>query len=328
MRTLVTGGAGFIGSHLVDALVERGDPVLVLDDLSSGRRENLAGALSAGAVLAEGDVTDRELVLAQAAAFQPELCFHLAAQVDVRKSVADPAHDAEVNLIGTINLLDAMRAGPASRAAFVLASTGGAIYGEGEGRELPLGESATALPEAPYGASKHAAEQYLSLYRRIYDVPAVAMRFGNVYGPRQDPHGEAGVVAIFCGLLREGRALRVFGDGEQTRDYVYVGDVVAALLAAGSRIGEAGTELAGPFNVGTGEETSVLELIARLGRGVGVDPPVEHAPERFGEVARISIDPGAARRELDWAPAVDLDAGLLATYEALSETSERSAKTM
>lgn len=326
MRALVSGGAGFIGSHLVDALVGRGDRVLVLDDLSSGRRGNLAGALKKGAALAEGDLADRDFVRAQVEDFAPDRAFHLAAQVDVRKSVADPAFDARINLLGTINLLEALR-GEAAAAPVVFASTGGAIYGEGDGRDLPLAEAAEAAPEAPYGASKLAGEQYLALYRRIYEQPTVSMRFANVYGPRQDPHGEAGVVAIFCGLLREGRPLRVFGDGMQTRDYVYVGDVVTALIAADERLG-AGATPAGPFNVGTGVETTVLDLVQRLGRIAGTGADVEHAPARLGEVARISIDPDAAARELGWEPATSLDAGLRATYEALGEASARSANTM
>lgn len=316
MRALVTGGAGFIGSHLVDALLAGGADVLVVDDLSSGRRENLSDALERGAALAEGSVADAGYLAGEVERFKPERIFHLAAQVDVRKSVADPQHDAGINVIGTINVLEAARA--LSGAAVVFASTGGAIYGEGEGREVPFTEAAEAAPEAAYGASKLAGESYVALYRRLYGLPGMALRFGNVYGPRQDPHGEAGVVAIFSGLLREGRPLRVFGDGEQTRDYIFVDDVVAAMLAAETALAERGDAVAGPFNVGTGEETSVLELAARLGVAAGVEPVLEHKPERLGEVQRVSIDPAAASRELGWSPRTDLDAGLARTYSALA----------
>lgn len=316
MRALVTGGAGFIGSHLVDALIERGREVLVIDDLSSGRRENLARALERGAALAEGSIEDARFLGGQVEQFAPERVFHLAAQVDVRKAVADPQYDAGVNVVGTINLLEAVRS--LAGAAVVFASTGGAIYGEGEGRGLPFAEAAAVAPESAYGTSKLAGELYLGLYRRLYGVPTVAMRFGNVYGPRQDPHGEAGVVAIFSGLLRESRPLRIFGDGAQTRDYVFVADVVAAMLAAEAALGERGSELEGPFNVGTGEETSVLELASRLGAVAGVEPALDHEPARLGEVQRVSIDPAAAGRELGWSPSTDLDAGLAQTYGALA----------
>ncbi|HEY2959475.1 MAG TPA: NAD-dependent epimerase/dehydratase family protein, partial [Actinomycetota bacterium] len=226
MRTLVTGGAGFIGSALVDRLVDEGHEVVVLDDLSSGSVENLADALASGhAEHVEADIAGPGLgtVLAEA---RPEVVFHLAAQIDVRRSVSEPIFDLGVNVAGTVNLLEAARQTQARR--FILASTGGAIYGEGAGRPLPLDEQAECRPDAPYGQSKYAAEGYLSLYGRLYGLSAVALRLGNVYGSRQDPLGEAGVVAIFCGVLLGDGVPRVFGDGRQTRDYVYVGDVVAA----------------------------------------------------------------------------------------------------
>jgi UDP-glucose 4-epimerase len=314
LRSLVTGGAGFIGSHVVDALLGRGDEVLVLDDLSSGRRANLEGALERGAELVEGSVLDADLVGAQVERFAPSRAFHLAAQVDVRKSVADPAFDAAVNVVGTVNVLAALAALP-ERASLVFASTGGAIYGEGEGRPQPMGEAEPAVPEAPYGTAKYAAEQYVDLYRRTAGVPAASLRFANVFGPRQDPHGEAGVVAIFCGRIREGRELTVFGDGRQTRDYVYVADVAAAILAADEAIA-AGRVPAGPLNVGTGRETSVLDLIEALGAVAGVEPEVEHQPRRDGEVERVAIDPAAAERELGWRPSTSLRDGLAATYES------------
>src|SRR3954452_6454136 len=261
MRTLVTGGAGFIGSHLVDALLRRGDEVEVLDDLSTGRRENLSGALEAGAKLVEADVSDESSVAGTIESRPPDAIFHLAGQMDVRVSVSDPFFDARVNVGGTINVLDAARQAGTGRVVF--ASTGGAIYGEGDWRDPPLDETAEVLPDAPYGQSKHAAEGYLSLFCRLYGLSTVSLRLGNVYGPRQDPFGEAGVVAIFCGALLGGRTPRVFGDGRQTRDYVYVADIVEAMLTAGDADG------VGTFNVGTGTETSVLDLGRMIGEACG-----------------------------------------------------------
>src|SRR5262245_2773841 len=231
MKALVTGGAGFIGSNLVDALLARGDEAIVVDDLSTGRRENLEGALAGGATLVEVDIREREALADVAREQRPEAVFHLAAQIDVRKSVADPAFDASINVGGTANVLEAARAAGSPRVVF--SSTGGAIYGEGEGQRLPLAEGAPIAPMAPYGQSKAAGEGYLSLYRRLYGLSSVSLRLGNVYGPRQDPLGEAGVIAIFCGRLLAGQRPTVYGDGRQTRDYIHVDDVVAALLAAG-----------------------------------------------------------------------------------------------
>ena len=307
MRALVTGGAGFIGSNVVDALVERGDEVTVLDDLSTGRRENLEAALAAGAKLIVGDITSPNDVSPAFADARPDVVMHLAAQIDVRRSVADPEFDLGVNVGGTIKLLEAARAAGVRRFAF--ASTGGAIYGEGDGRTLPLDESAECRPDAPYGQSKLAAEGYLGLFSRLHGLETVALRFGNVYGPRQDPLGEAGVVAIFCGALLEGRSPTVFGDGLQTRDYIYVGDVVSAFLGAAS------SGAVGSFNVGTGIETNVLELGAALAAAAGVDFAPEMAPPRAGEVRRIAIDSARATRELGWTAATDLDSGLAKTLE-------------
>ncbi|MGC1851907.1 MAG: NAD-dependent epimerase/dehydratase family protein, partial [Solirubrobacterales bacterium] len=256
MRALVTGGAGFIGSNLVDALLARGDAVTVVDDLSTGRRENLDGALAAGAELAELDIREAAALAEVVARAQPEIVFHLAAQIDVRRSLEDPAFDAAINIGGTANLLEAMRMAGSPRIVFV--STGGAIYGEGEGQRLPLDESTPIAPLSAYGQSKFAAEGYLALYERLYGLSGVSLRLGNVYGPRQDPLGEAGVIAIFCGRLRAGERPTVYGDGRQTRDYIYVGDVVAAALAAA----ESGAS--GPVNIGSGIETDVLELAAQL----------------------------------------------------------------
>lgn len=312
MKALVSGGAGFIGSHLVDALAARGDEVLVIDDLSSGRRENLAGALARGARLMEADVSDDVAVAEAFAEHEPQLVFHLAAQIDVRRSVSDPVFDLRINVGGTVNMLEGARAAGASR--FLLASTGGAIYGEGAGRPLPLPESAKCLPDAPYGQSKLAAEGYLSLWGRLHGVPAVALRLGNVYGPRQDPHGEAGVVAIYCGALLGDGTPRVFGDGSQTRDYIYVADVVSAFLAA------AGSSATGAFNVGTGVETSVIELGEEIAALCGRPFEPEMAPARAGEVQRISIDSAAAGRQLGWSPAHTLAQGLGETVESFRDS--------
>jgi UDP-glucose 4-epimerase len=310
MRILVTGGAGFIGSNLVDALLARGDEVTVVDDLSTGRRENLKGALAAGAMLAEVDIRDRSAIEGIAVETRPEVVFHLAAQIDVRKSVADPAFDASINVGGTANVLEAARSAGCGRVVFT--STGGAIYGEGDGQELPLGEDAPLAPEAPYGQSKFAAEGYLSLYERLHGLSSISLRLGNVYGPRQDPLGEAGVIAIFCGKLRGGGRPTVFGGGRQTRDYIYVGDVVSAALAG------AGSEATGAINVGTGVETDVLELVRLLGELGGTDDfEPELAPARPGEVQRISIDPSRAEHELGWKPQMGLEEGLRVTLDSI-----------
>ncbi len=310
MRCLVTGGAGFIGSNLVDALLARGDEVTIVDDLSTGRRVNLEGALAAGAELAEIDIRDAAGLAALAAARRPETVFHLAAQIDVRKSLEDPAFDAAVNVGGTANVLEAARGADSARVVFV--STGGAIYGEGAGQDLPLDESAPIAPMSAYGQSKFAAEGYLALFERQYGISGMALRLGNVYGPRQDPLGEAGVVAIFCGLVESGGQPTVYGDGTQTRDYIYVGDVVdAALAAAASRAG-------GAVNIGTGREASVLELVEILGRLGGRDDfEPQLAPPRPGEVQRISLDSGLAERALGWKPRVSLEDGLRLTLDAL-----------
>jgi UDP-glucose 4-epimerase len=310
MRALVTGGAGFIGSNLTDALLARGDEVLIVDDLSTGRRENIEQALANGATLIEADIRDRAAIEEIAGRERPEVIFHLAAQIDVRKSIADPAFDASINVGGTANVLEAARAAETRRVVF--SSTGGAIYGEGDGQELPLPESAPLAPEAPYGQSKFAGEGYLSLYERLYGLSSVPLRLGNVYGPRQDPLGEAGVVAIFCGKLRAGERPTVFGDGKQTRDYIYVGDVVSAMLAA------AAAETSGPINIGTGIETDVLELVSALGElGGNGDFEPEFAPPRTGEVQRISIDPARAASELGWWAEMDLKEGLRVTLDSI-----------
>jgi UDP-glucose 4-epimerase len=310
MRCLVTGGAGFIGSNLVDALLAHGDGVTVVDDLSTGRMSNLEPGLANGAELVEMDIRDRDGLADLAGEKRPEAIFHLAAQIDVRKSLADPFFDAGINVGGTANVLEAARASECRR--LVSISTGGAIYGEGEGQQLPLPEDAPIAPMSAYGQSKFAAEGYVSLYERLYGLSGVSLRLGNVYGPRQDPLGEAGVIAIFCGLLKEGGRPTVFGDGKQTRDYVYVGDVVSAALAA------AGSQATGAINIGTGNETDVLELIESLKNLSGnesFDP--EFAPERTGEVQRITIDASRAERELGWRAGMGLEEGLRVTLDSI-----------
>jgi UDP-glucose 4-epimerase len=314
LKAIVTGGAGFVGSNLVDALVERNDEVTVLDDISTGRRENLDGALERGARLIECDIRDSERVISILAEVEPEVVYHLAAQIDVRVSTARPAFDTEVNVLGTVNMLEAARAAGARR--FVYTSTGGAIYGEAD--ELPTPEHAPINPEAPYGQAKYAGEGYCGLYRRLHGLSTVSVRLGNVYGPRQDPLGEAGVIAIFCGRLLDGGRPTVFGDGKQTRDYIYVRDVVDAITAA------AASEAHGAFNVGRGVGTSVLDLVEAL-RALGQDLGVgsdggfepEFAPPRPGEVRRSTLDPAKARAELGFEAAVDVEDGLRRTLETL-----------
>jgi UDP-glucose 4-epimerase len=301
VRALVTGGAGFIGSHLVDALIARGDEVTVLDDLSSGRSENLQGALAAGATLEVADVSDPGRVAGIFATAAPELVLHLAAQIDVRRSVADPGRDATVNVLGTIAVLEAARAAETRRVVF--SSTGGGLYGDAD--VLPTPEDHPIRPVAPYGQGKLAAEGYCSLYTRLHGLSTVALRYGNVYGRRQDLHGEAGVVAIFCGHLIAGRPPTMFGDGGQTRDWVEVSDVVRANLLA------AESDLTGPVNIGHGQETSVADLLTALS-SVAERPPPEpiYAAERPGEVRRSCLDVSRARRELGWEAEVALHDGL------------------
>jgi UDP-glucose 4-epimerase len=295
MRAVVTGGAGFIGSNVADALVARGDDVHILDNLSHGRRENVHPA----AQLHEADIrTDTADVFADV---KPDLCIHLAAQIDVRVSVERPDVDADVNVVGTIRILEAARE---HGTKIVFSSTGGAIYGE---CDAPASEDHPREPLAPYGVSKLAAEEYIAAYNRLYGSTHVSLRYGNVYGPRQDPHGEAGVVAIFMNTLRDGKTARIYGDGTQTRDYVFVGDVVSATLAAATHDG-------GVFNVGTGTETSVLDLYERVQRVTGSDRPAELAPARPGELQRSVLDPSRAKRELGWQPRRSLDDGLAATW--------------
>ena len=297
MRAVVTGGAGFIGSTLVDALVTRGDEVHVVDDLSSGRREQV----NADATLHVADVRDPLVdVLGEA---QPEVVFHLAAQIDVRVSVADPVADARANVLGTLNVLEAARV---HGAQVIFASTGGAIYGECD--DGPASEDSPRLPLSPYGTSKLAAEEYLATWNRLHGTRHVALRLGNVYGPRQDPHGEAGVVAIFLSRIRDGHAATIYGDGSQTRDYVFSGDVARAF------VGSVGAE-GGVFNVGTGEETSVVALWDACLAAAGKEATAANGPARLGELQRSCLDPRRAETTLHWRAEVPLSTGLRDTWE-------------
>ena len=310
MRALVTGGAGFIGSNLVDALLDQGAEVDVVDTLVTGRRSNLeAGALDRGARLHEVDITDAPALTALVADVAPDVIYHLAAQIDVRKSIEDPAFDASVNVVGTINVLEAARLAGVGRV--VNTSTGGAIYGDAD--TIPSAETTTALPMAAYGQSKFCAERYLGWYSRLYGQSNVTLRLGNVFGPRQDPMGEAGVIAIFCGKLRDGSRPTIYGDGTQTRDYIYVGDVVRAQLAAGQ------SSVTGEINVGTGRETSVLDIVEVMKElepdaAAGFDPGFADA--RLGEIERSCLDVTRAREELGFEAQTTLRDGMRATLEA------------
>jgi len=295
MRALVTGGAGFIGSHVFDALLARGDEVHVLDDLSSGRRENVA----ASAVLHEGDIRDPDGALAAA---RPEVVFHLAAQASVTVSVQRPADDADVNVLGTVRVLEAARA---HGAKLVFVSTGGAIYGD---VARPAAEDHLRAPVSPYGTSKLAGEEYVLMWNRLYATQHVIVRYGNVYGPRQDPHGEAGVVAIFLQKVARGEVPTIFGDGSQVRDYVYVRDAARATLAAADAEPDV-------FNVATGRGASVLELVATMRLAVGQAFPVEHGPERLGDLHHIELDVTRAARQLGWQPETSLEEGLREAWE-------------
>jgi len=297
MRVLVTGGAGFIGSHTVDALAAAGGyEVSIIDDLSAGKR----GQINAGARFYEADLRDPAAVRDVFERARPEVMIHLAAQMDVRRSVADPAFDAQVNLVGLLNLMEAGRESGLKRV--VVSSTGGAIYGEQQC--FPCDEEHPLYPVSPYGVAKLATEKYLFFYRAQYGIDYVALRYANVYGPRQDPHGEAGVVAIFCGRILERRPVTIYGDGGQTRDYIYVGDVVRANVAA------LRSAASGAFNIGTGVETSVNQLYDALARIAGVDLKPEYAPARPGEQRRSVILPDRAARQLNWRPEVPLAEGL------------------
>jgi UDP-glucose 4-epimerase len=295
VRAVVTGGAGFIGSHVVDALLARGDEVHVIDNFATGRRENLSPA----AALHEHDI--REPLQPLFERIRPEVVAHLAAQADVGTSVEQPELDAQVNVLGTVNVLEAARPHDAQ---VIFSSTGGAIYGE---CERPATEDDARAPVSPYGTSKLAAEEYLATWNRLYGTNHVSLRFANVYGPRQLPKLEGGVVSIFIDRLRGGEGVTIYGDGEQTRDFVYVGDVVAAVLAA---VGQRGST----FNIGTGTETSVNELFEACRRIAGIELQAEHAPAKPGDALRSVLDVSRAEQELGWRPQTALAEGLELTW--------------
>jgi UDP-glucose 4-epimerase len=295
MKIIVTGGAGFIGAHSGRVLLGRGHELHVVDDLSHGKRE----AVPPGATLHVLDVRSPEF-LKLSAALKPDAVLHLAAQMDVRKSVADPADDASINVLGTVNALEAARRGGAKR--FVFASSGGAVYGEQE--QFPCSESHPRRPASPYGTSKLCGEEYLLLWSRLHGLSTLALRYANVYGPGQDPMGEAGVVAIFCGKMLKGETATINGDGLQTRDYVYVEDVALA-NALGLE-----SQVTGALNVGTGKETNVVEIARGLARALGVSKMPQHGPPAAGEQRRSVIDPAAIGKALGWRPTVQLEDGL------------------
>ena len=306
-RALVTGGAGFIGSHVADLYLANGYEVTILDNFASGRRENVP----ANARLVELDLTSAEAAeLIRDGKF--DVVSHLGAQIDVRKSVVNPMYDASINVVGTLNLIEAVRAsGHSTR--FIFSSTGGALYGDFV--TPPNIEEYAKDPESPYGIAKLSAELYLAYYARVHRVDTVALRYANVYGPRQDPHGEAGVVAIFCNRILTGQPLTVFGDGSQTRDYVFVKDVARANLAAATRdLPAAGRLDARGFNIGTGVETSVVTLAETLQKSAGSSVPVHFAPARPGEQQRSAVSIDKAKKSLSWKPEVDLHEGLEETF--------------
>ena len=309
-RLLVTGGAGFIGSHMCEYFLDRGWTVEIIDDLSTGKQENIPPAVT----LHKLDVRSPDAArVVREGSF--DVIIHLAAQMDVRKSVADPVHDASINIVGTLTLIEALRASPkATSCRFIFSSTGGVLYGDFV--TPPNQETFAKDPQSPYAISKLSVEYYLAYYDRVHGLDTVALRYGNVYGPRQDPHGEAGVVAIFCGRILEGRPLTIFGDGKQTRDYVYVRDVAAATyLAATHAIPRREKLDSRGFNVGTGVGTSVNEIASTLLQAAGTRVPVEYAPPRAGEQQHSFLNVAKAGEVLGWKPAVSLSDGLRESYQ-------------
>jgi UDP-glucose 4-epimerase len=311
-KILVTGGGGFIGSHVADLFLASGDEVHIVDDLSTGKRANVPEEsrfhqLSVNSPDFARLVRERKF----------DVIVHLAAQIDVRKSVADPINDATINILGTLNLMEAVRAS-AGRTRVVFTSTGGVLYGDFN--TPPNAETYPKDPESPYAITKLSSELYLAYYGRVHNLDAVALRFGNVYGPRQDPHGEAGVVAIFSGRILENRPLTVFGDGRQTRDYVFVGDVArAVLMAARKPLPAKGKMDARAFNIGTGVGTSVIEIVEQLQKAAGTNVPVEFAPHRPGEQQESFVNVDKAKSILGWTPEVSLAEGLARTYNWFAE---------
>jgi UDP-glucose 4-epimerase len=301
-RAIVTGGAGFIGSHVADALLADGHEVRVIDDLSSGAAERVPS----GAELIELDIVEQQALRETFDSFQPQAVYHLAAQASVVASVKDPGRDADVNVRGTLNVLEAAGA---HRAPVVFTSTGGALYGDAAPR--PTAEDRIPAPLSPYGASKWAAEAYVRTWALSSGIPHTVARLGNVYGPRQSPHGEAGVVAIFTGHINERRRPKLYGHGKPTRDYIYVADVVSALLTA--------TGTAGVYNIATGVETDVMTIWRGLCKTAGVEIEPELADLRPGELEHSCLDISRAKAELGWSPEVDIDEGLAIAYRALSE---------
>jgi UDP-glucose 4-epimerase len=307
VKALVTGGAGFIGSTLVDRLLAEGWDVDVVDDLSTGNLSNLADARSVGSRRFSFHRLDirspavSDLIVHR----RPEVVFHLAAQADVRVSVARPVFDAEVNILGSLNICQGAIAAGTRKVVF--ASSGGTIYGNPE--HLPVREGHPQHPLSPYGVAKKAVGDYLHYYREIHGLEYTALAFSNVYGPRQDPHGEAGVVAIFAGLMLDKDRPTIFGDGSQTRDFVFVDDVVDALVRAAER----GSGLV--INIGTGVETSVTQLFESMARATNFTDPPQQAPARVGELDRSSLDPGRAEIHLGWKPFTELDEGVSRTLE-------------
>jgi UDP-glucose 4-epimerase len=309
---VVTGGAGFIGSHLAERFLREGWTVHIIDNLVTGKRENLPTE----ATFHELDIRDAKAAELIASA-KPDVLAHLAAQMDVRRSVEDPVYDASVNVLGTLNLVEAVRK-HSPRTRVVFASTGGALYGDNT--TPPNFEDFKKDPESPYAVSKLTAEYYLAYYGRVHNLDTAATRFGNVYGPRQDPHGEAGVVAIFCGRILQGKPLTIFGDGQQTRDYVYVGDVAEAMFYAATKpLPPVGLLDARGFNIGTGLGTSVVDLAKILLEEAGTTVPIEFAPKRPGEAQESFLDVSKAERLLGWKPRVALREGLAQSFRWAAE---------
>ena len=308
MKILVTGGAGFIGSWVSDAFLREGHNVVIIDDLSTGKKENLPKE----AEFIECDIRDFDSVEKIISDFKPDIIDHHAAQIDVRKSVDNPMHDAEINIVGTLHLIESsLRHGVKK---FIFASTGGAIYGEPE--IIPADEKTEPFPISPYGTSKYAIEKYLGYYNYVHGFEYVALRYANVYGPRQNPHGEAGVIAIFCSRILSGSSCTVFGDGGQTRDYVYVEDIAKAnLLSLNAPVGS--------YNIGTGIETSVNDLISELKKSSGTDFEVHYGKERPGEVQSISLEAYQAEKVLGWKPSVNLALGIQQTWNWFNQDSKK-----